>query len=171
MKIDNFSNYEIYPNEGKIWSYKSNKFIGNKTPTGYYNCTLRADDGSLWNTSVHRAIWVAVNGQIPSDMQINHIDENKDNNSISNLNLMTCKENTNYGSRNERAAKAISKSNTNNPNRSKAVGAYRNGELVITFPSTAEAGRNGFDHSCVAKCCRGVKNYNTYKGYTWQYLN
>lgn len=38
--------------------------------------------------------------------QINHKDENKLNNSISNLEWCTCKENINYGTRNERAIKS-----------------------------------------------------------------
>ena len=43
MKIDNFSSYEIYPNEGKIWSCKSNRFIGCKNK-GYWLCSLYGDE-------------------------------------------------------------------------------------------------------------------------------
>lgn len=28
MKLDGYSKYEIYPEDGKIWSYRSNRFIG-----------------------------------------------------------------------------------------------------------------------------------------------
>ena len=168
MKIPNYSNYEIYPNEGKIWSYKRNRFVGRKDKKGYWFCTLTADDGTQWTTRVHRLVWECVNGAIPQGMQVNHIDENKDNNSISNLNLMTCKENCNFGTRNERVRKA----NTNGIT-SKQVGAFRDGVLMMVFPSTAEAQRNGYKQGNVSKCCRNCFNRqgnNIYKGYQWRYI-
>lgn len=51
---------------------------------------------------VHRIEWEAFKGTIPNDMQVNHIDENKYNNNLDNLNLMTPSENINWGTRNER---------------------------------------------------------------------
>lgn len=42
---------------------------------------------------------------IPKGLQINHKDENKENNCIENLELMTNKENCNYGSRNARISR------------------------------------------------------------------
>ena len=38
---------------------------------------------------LHRAVWKFYNGDIPKGMQIHHKDENKDNNDISNLELLT----------------------------------------------------------------------------------
>lgn len=163
MKIPNYSNYEIYPQEGKVWSYKSNRFVGRKDKDGYWQCTLTADDGTVWTTKVHRLVWQCVNGAIPQGMQVNHIDEDKGNNSISNLNLMTCKENSNYGSRNERMSKA----------KSKQVGAFKNGELIMIFSSTKEAGRNGFHQSGISACCRNCfsrEGNNSYKGFQWRYI-
>lgn len=169
--IPDYSSYVILPNEGLVYSLKSNNYVGAKAPNGYWHCALRAYDGTQWNTGVHRVIWIAVNGDIPEGLEVNHIDENKSNNSIDNLNLLTRNENTNYGTRNKRAAKAISKTNTNNPKRSKRVGMYKDGVLIKTFPSTVEVQRQlGFDCSSIGKCCRGVKNYNSHKGFQWQYL-
>lgn len=169
MKIPNYSNYEIYPNEGKIWSYKSNKFIGAKNKKdGYWKSTLTADDGAVWKDNFHRVIWTAVNGVIPQRMQVNHIDENKDNNSISNLNLMTCKENNNWGTHNERMSKAKTNGIT-----SKQVGAYKDGILMMIFPSTSEAHRQGYNGGNVSQCCRNCFNRqgnNIYKGYSWRYI-
>lgn len=91
MKIKKFSDYEIYPNEGKIFSLKSNKFIGAKNKKGYWQCSLYADDGIVWQTKVHRVVWIVCNGEIPQGYEVNHIDENKDNNSIDNLELVTHK--------------------------------------------------------------------------------
>lgn len=170
MKIENFSNYEIYPNEGKIWSYKSNKFVGNKHPiTGYWYCSLYSDNGTLWSAKIHRVVWMCVNGEIPKGMQINHIDEDKDNNSISNLNIMTPKENTNWGTHNERVSKALKGKMINRKDLSKPVGAFKNGKLVMKFASTQEAKRNGYCQGIVSGCCRGVRK--SYKGFQWKYID
>jgi len=69
----------------------------------------------LWNAKlkntvdyrVHRLVWEAFNGKIPEGMQINHINEIKDDNRLSNLNLTTTKENMNWGTRNARMAEKL----------------------------------------------------------------
>lgn len=78
---------------------------------------------------------------------------------------MSPKENSNWGTRNARVAEK----QRNDPNRSKQVAAYnKDGVLAMVFPSTAEAGRNGFTQSIVARCCNGQRQ--SHKGYQWQYF-
>lgn len=163
-KIPNYSDYVVLPNEGLIWSKKSNRFIGNKHPDGYYKTNLTDDNGRKNCVYFHRFIYTACYGPIPEGLQVNHIDEVKSNNRIDNLNLMTCKENCNFGTRNERCAKA----KINHPKRSKPIGGYIGEELKIIFPSISEAGRNSFNQGAVASCCRGERK--THKGYEWRYL-
>jgi len=45
------------------------------------------------NTLHHRFIWEAFNGQIPNNKEIDHIDNNKHNNKLDNLQLLTKSEN------------------------------------------------------------------------------
>jgi hypothetical protein len=47
--------------------------------------------GKVW--LAHRVIWEAFNGEIPDGFQINHIDGNKANNQLTNLELVTPSEN------------------------------------------------------------------------------
>ena len=161
-----YTKYEVYPN-GKIWSYSQKKWLKPMTKKdGYQQVCLVDNEGKKKMYLLHRVVWEAVTGiPIPKGFEINHISEAKDENFFENLQLLTHKENLNYGSRNSRA----SKTKTNGV-RSKAVGAFKNGKLVLTFLSTAEAGRQGFNQSAVAACCRGVKNYKTHKGYEWRYI-
>lgn len=158
-KFRNYDNYEVYE-DGRIWSYRKNKFLKHHTlPSGYQQVLLYDNEGNKKYYLVHRVVFEAVSGTpIPECMQVNHIDERKDNNARSNLNLMSPKDNTNWGSGIERCHKS----------QSKQVGAFKNGELVMTFKSTQEAGRNGFKPSAVSKCCRG--KLKTHKGYSWIYL-
>ena len=85
-----------------------------------------------------------------------------------NLELVTPKENINFGTGIARRTKSFSKKMTNNQKHSKRVGAFKNDELVFVFPSTREAHRQGFDCGSVSKCCNG--KIKTYKGFTWRYI-
>lgn len=165
LKIPNFSNYEIYPKDGLVWSLKTNKFVGAKNLDGYYQCRLFGDDGTEWFALVHRVVYTACYGEIPEGMQVNHINEIKTDNRIDNLNLMSSKENCNWGNRN----KILSRVLTNNKKKSKKVGAYKDGKLVMVFPSTMEASRNGFSNGNISRCCKGELKHH--KGFQWKYLS
>lgn len=151
-----FTKYEVFE-DGKIWSYKTKKFLKPATDKGGYQRVFLSDnDGKRKWYFIHRIVYEAVSGEpIPEGMQVNHINEDKtDNRFFENLNLMTCKQNNNWGTRNERL--------------SKQVGAFQNGELIMSFHSTMEAERNGFKHSAVSKCCNDKLPH--YKGYVWKYI-
>lgn len=165
-KFRDYNKYDVYP-DGRIWSYSRKKFLKpSTTKDGYQVVCLYDNEGNAKWYLLHRVVWEAVNGEpIPQGYEINHISEVKTENFVENLQLMTHKQNINYGTGIERCHKA----NTNNPKRSKQVGAFKDGNLVITFPSTMEAGRQGFNQGNVSSCCRG--KLKKYKGYTWKYLN
>ena len=160
MKLEGYNDYEIYPETGQVFSYKRNKYIGAKGKNGYYRVTLTSDEGVVWRTYIHRVIWFAVNGDIPDGMQVNHIDEDKNNNSISNLNLMTPKENINYGTGKERKTRS----------QSKPVVGIKDGMIVLCFQSVNDASRNGYASSRVSACCNGIQK-KKYKGYKWRFVN
>lgn len=136
-----------------------------KTGGGYLQVGLWKDGkGKLYK--VHRLVWEAFNGPIPEGMQVNHINEDKTDNRLENLNLMTPKENLNWGTRNERAGKSIAKS------RSKMVEQYTlSGVYLCTWPSTIsverELGHLGFRTSHISECCNG--KHKSHKGYIWKY--
>lgn len=59
---------------------------------GYKQIKLRLN-GKRYNRYVHRLVWEAFNGPIPENFEINHIDHDKSNNKLSNLELVTHSEN------------------------------------------------------------------------------
>ena len=77
---------------------------------------------------------------------------------------MTAKENSNWGTRNERRAKKQI-----NGKRSKTVLQFDlNDNFVKEYPSANQAERElGFDHSYIASCCNG--KYKQAYGYIWRY--
>ena len=76
----------------------------------------------------------------------------------STIEWVTQKENNDYGTRNERSAKARSK---------RVLQLSLDGELIREWDSTRECGRNGFCQSHVSACCRGEEK--THKGFRFMY--
>lgn len=163
-KFRDYKNYEIY-SDGRIWSKSRNKFLKPQTTKdGYQQVNLIDNEGKMKRYTVHKIVYEAVSGKpIPKGYEINHIDERKDNNARSNLELVTHKQNMNFGTCSKRIAKA----------NSKKVGAYKNGELVMVFQSAKEAKNKGFEPSAVSSCCRNCYSRdgnNFYKGFQWAYI-
>ena len=158
-KFRDYDKYEVYE-DGRIWSYWTNKLLKPVTQkNGYQVVWLVDNEGKKKKYLLHRIVYETFSGEpIPKGMHCNHISEDKKDCSFANINLLTPKENINWGSRTERMIKS----------KSKEVGAYKNGELVMVFSSTMDAGRNGFSQGNVASCCRGERK--THKGFTWKYL-
>ena len=96
-------------NLGRVKSSYTNSILkGCKTSNGYLKVNLYKN-GSKSTKTVHRLVAQTFISNPENKSGVNHIDENKTNNNIDNLEWSTAKENNNHGTRNERAAKAISK--------------------------------------------------------------
>ena len=113
-----------------------------------------------------------INHKIEGDegKKINMVIFNEDgtvNKEKSTIEWVTPKENSNYGTCNERAGKAISKANTNGKKSKRVLQFTLDDEFVREWPSVNECGRNGFNKGHVAECCRGEKPQ--YKGFKWCY--
>lgn len=85
----------------------------------------------------------------------------------STIEWVTYEENNNYGTRNERSGKAISKAMTNGKLSKKVLQFTKSGEFIREWPSTNECGRNGFNQTKVSACCRGERK--THKGFKWMF--
>ena len=109
-----------------------------------------------------------INHKIEGDKgkKINMVIFNEDgtvNNERTTIEWVTSKENNDYGTRNERVAKA----NTNGIRSKPVLQLSLTGDLIREWPSVGECGRNGFNKGAVAACCRGEKPQ--YKGFRWEY--
>ena len=91
-RVPGFVHYSA-SNFGRIKSEWSTGRILKATPLrhGYLQISLYCN-GQKQRT-VHRVVWEAFKGKIPVELQINHIDGNKRNNALSNLELATPSEN------------------------------------------------------------------------------
>lgn len=131
---------------------------------GYLHVVLCKDDKRT-TFKVHRLVYEAFNGQIPEGMEINHIDEDKSNNRLENLNLMTHKENVNWGTCIERR----SKSHINNKALSKAVVQYDlQGNFIAEYEGLNDAARKlTINQANISSALKG--RIKTAGGYKWKY--
>lgn len=78
-----------------------------KHTKGYYRVELYKN-GSQSKKLIHRLVAQVFIPNPDNKSQVNHIDENKTNNLVSNLEWMTAKENLNHGTRTDRSSKTRS---------------------------------------------------------------
>lgn len=90
--------------EGNIKSIRRNKILSpNTNKDGYKRVSLYKNKASK-HYSVHRLVAQAFIPNPDNLPQVNHIDEDKSNNCVSNLEWITPKDNCNYGTRNRKVA-------------------------------------------------------------------
>lgn len=169
--------YDFDPVNG-IYSKLLNRFLkGTDDGHGYLRVTLKCTDGLQHSFMYHKVLWEHFNGEVPDGYEINHKDENKHNFKISNLELLTHKDNINYGTRNSRtSAKMKGKKMPQNvldkirEVTSKKVYQYtKDGVLICIFPSAHEASRQtNFSRGNITACCLGLRK--TTNGYKWSYI-
>lgn len=169
--VKDYEDYEV-SNLGRVKSLnykrtgKEKLMSPGKDSNGYLKVTL-FKNGVGKPFSINRLVWQTFVGEIPPKWDINHLDENKENNHLENLEACSHGDNMRWGTGNARRAAA----RINHPQMSKVVEAIDKitGKVVFVFPSTMEAGRQGFDHGAVAACCRGERK--SHKGFIWRYID
>lgn len=193
MKYRDFTNYEVYPYEDKIVNLKSGKELKQSTNDRGYKCYRLYKDGKVFSIRTNRLYYECVNGEIPKGMEIDHIDNNRENNNPSNLRAVSHTDNINnpislkvrkevLSSEEYRAKRsAIMKgkySGEKNPmyGRPRPEGAsvppkpikvFKDGELVAIYPCINEAARDlNLSRGNITSCLKGIRTHT--KGYTFE---
>lgn len=162
-----FKNYQISSN-GRIKSLnyrntgKEHILKPVKTKCGYLQVRLY-DKNKYYHLYVHRLVAEAFLPNPDNLPCVNHKDECKTNNIVSNLEWCDYKYNSNFGTAIQRCSeKKI------NGKKSKSVLQYDlEGNLIKEWKSLSECGRNGFNPGSISACCRG--KLKTHKKYIWKY--
>lgn len=185
LNLIDFEKYTI-TKDGKIFSHsvshRCKEMHGYLTKRGYIRVNMLCKDNQQRFYQWHRVIWFYFNGEIPEGLEVNHKDEDKTNNSIDNLELLTHFENINYGTRNQRAGISISvalkgKHLTDETKQklslanSKPILQYNieTNKPIKEWYGVREAARClNLNSSSISKVCRGEMNQSG--GYGWQYV-
>ena len=139
------------------------KILKPKITRGYYQIVL-CKNSTQKKYYIHRLVYETFNGAIPEGYEINHLDERPINNRLSNLNLVTHKENCNFGTRNERCSKKQINGKLSKP----VLQFDLNDSFIKEYPSLIQAYREtGFSFQNISKCCNGKQK--TAYGYKWKY--
>lgn len=147
-------------NFGRVKSIKFGKeiLLKQRQCMNGYKSVILYKNGKGKNILVHRLVAQAFIDNPDNLPEVNHKDECKTNNVVSNLEWCDRKYNQNYGTRIERVAEKLSK----------PVLQYDlEGNFIKEWPSIMECDRNGFNRGHIADCCQG--KLKTYKGFIWRY--
>ena len=151
-----YDGYEV-SNYGKVRSLNYNR-TGKvqelkpcKDRNGYLTVVLCQKDKQR-SFLVHRLVACTYIPNPENKPTVNHINENKEDNRVENLEWATMKEQVQHGTSLER--------------RSKKVLCVETG---VIYDSTMEVERQtGLSHGNISKCCKG--KYKTCGGYHWEYV-
>lgn len=153
-----------YGNARSLDHYSSDRFYKGRVLKPYGNgngylhvCLSKNGHGKVFR--VHRIVANAFLPNHDKKLQVNHLNENKKDNEVTNLEWCTAKQNSNYGTRNKRISIAESK-------KVKQLG--KAGNLIKIWPSLSEAERHGFGRGHLSDCAHG-KAKLAY-GYKWEYV-
>lgn len=143
---------------GRVWSKHTKKYLKPFCIRGYQHVSLILN-GKIVKKKVHRLVAEAFLDNPLNKETVNHLNENKLDNQLINLEWATSRENTVYGTGQKRSGLA----------RRKMVESYNpeNGERKV-YNGVVDAVARGYNRTAVQGCCRGERK--THKGLVWRYL-
>lgn len=159
-------------NYGHILSCRQNKIMKPRISKGYLLVNLKKG-GKPKSYSVHRIVAKHFIENPYNKPEINHLDENKLNNHVSNLRWATSKENSNWGTRNRKISEYVKANPIQRPEnigtRIKQV-CISTGETIETFDTVKDANhKTGIHQPNISSCITGKKK--TAGGYRWERIN
>lgn len=149
--IKGYENLYKVSNLGNIYSVKRNRYLKNKLTKSGYCYVFLCKKGKIKKFLIHRLVafhFLKNPNNLPT---INHIDENKTNNCVNNLEYMTHKDNVRYS-------------------QAKKVYQYdKSLKLIKLWDSVMDIERDlNIKSGNISNCCNHRRK--TTKGYIWSYV-
>jgi hypothetical protein len=160
--------YEV-SNLGRVKSLKRTTTSGRELVQSLnrgYKYVVLSKNGKQYNAKVHRLVAESYIPNPEGKKEVNHIDGNKANNAVENLEWATASENSRHAMQS-----GLNPCWINNPITSKSVDMLSaSGTLLKTFPSLKEAERQtGIQRANIQGCCAHRQSCKTAGGYKWRY--
>ena len=155
VKIEGFDNYEV-SNLGRVRNIKSGRVLKPRLDKDGYLVHGLYQNNKQNQLLLHRIIATAFIDNHEEKPCVNHIDENKLNNDLSNLEWCTVRENLVHGTRMKRIAEK---------NFKKVIQLDLNDNVLNEFESIKQAGQEtGVFATSISACCNGrIKSSGGFK--------
>lgn len=159
--IEGYEDRYAVSNMGQVMNIKSRRILKLKTERNGYVRAHLSKNNKPKSVSVHRLVALAFVPNPNGYPTVNHIDEDKQNNSASNLEWTTMSYQNTYG------VGAV------NRNRAKERAVYQytmDGEFIARFDSVKKAAvALGLNPSNIHSVCKGIKRYKSTGGFKFKY--
>lgn len=154
----------VHKKEESVAHYKEKYINSYKDSTGYKVVSIRNKVGQTLVRKIHRLVAIAFVPNPNKYTIVNHIDENKTNNTASNLEWCTLKQNANHGTRNKRISQTSG---------IKVAQYSTDGKLIKIWNSMSEAAKffGASTTTYIRRVCTGQFGRHTYKGFVWKYVD
>ena len=158
--VKDFEDYYEISNLGRLKRLPDKLICENRRHGEYKYITLRVKNHTSRSTSVHRLVAETFLG-IPKEpnLQVNHINEIKSDNRVTNLEWVTPSENISHGTRIDRFKKSKYR-----PVKATSI----DGTVVKYCESATLAYLDGFSKGEISSCCTGRKLQH--KGFRWEFV-
>ena len=161
LPVIGFEKYYLVSDSGQIWSIRRNKLLQPKTDRYGYRVVCLSIGGKPRHRTIHRLVAEAFIDNPKHLTTVNHINEIKTDNRVSNLEWSSIFDNNNHGTRNQKISDIKSKRPVEQ--------VFKDGQ-IIRYKGVKDAWRKtGINRCCIAKCCKGFRK--TAGGYKWRYAN
>jgi len=149
----------IYGDEVRAMKVPEKILKHTRDKDGYLTVSLYKHNKSI-TTKVHRLVALHFIEGISYGIQVNHKDGIKDNNHISNLEWMTCKENINHAYDNQlnKIKRVVIHSREKGP-----LGIFKSADDITAI--------SGVNVSHIREICRYTPTRKNAGGYTWRYFD
>jgi len=160
--ISGYEGYYQIDDYGKVFSVRSGKTLS--TSNGRYKTVTLSVDGVMKTHHIHRLVYLTYLGEIPEGKVINHIDGDRYNNHISNLECVTQKENIEHAYDTGLNYKCpVGESSFNFKGE---VLVYKNGEYILSLIGHSDIINKGFTSCGISAVLNGLQK--THRGCTFK---